>query len=162
MTIREGARVSYVGEFADYGLAIGDQGRVIASSGAASHVRWASGPCQGQMLLVPNDDLVEAARTGSLAESVDDSLSSGSLVHVAVRDTYDLEGPEGVLAALAEEGHLAALSDLAEEALESVSARLRTDPSMVEVLAALDPEEQDALVTRTAMSLLRDVVVGGE
>jgi len=158
--IREGARVSYVGESPT--LAIGDEGRVVAASGHASHVRWISGARTGSIDLVGNDDLVVATRTGTLADVVDDSLSSVALVHIAVRDTYDLEGPLGLLNAFSEDGHLASLSELAEDALESVSSRLRNDPTMAEVLARLDPEEQDAFVTLTANVLLRDVATGGD
>ena len=164
--IREGAKVSFVGEFADSGLAIGDQGLVIAASGHASHIRWTTGARVGQIDLVGNDDLVEATASrhveASLASEVDESLSDRAFSRVAVRDTYDLEGPEGVLAALAEEGHLASLTDVAEEALSTVASRLREDPVLTRVLATLDADEADAFISLASTALLRDAVLGGE
>lgn len=152
-TIRESAQVAYVGD-GDQGLGIGDRGRVIAASGSASHVLWSSGSRTGALLLVDNDDLVEMSRTQ--ASLTADSLSDGRLVAVAVRDTYDAFGAPGLLNALNEEGHLASFSAYAEEAMEAVSAKIRQDPSMVEALACLEPEEQDSFVAFTTAVLLRD------
>ena len=155
--IREGSKVSYVGDGVE-GLNVGDTGKVVAASGASSHVRWLTGARTGSVTLVEDLDLVVG---GKSAPSTYDGLDSGSLVSVAVRDTYDVSGPVGLLNALNEEGHLATFASYAENALESVAASITSDPSMREVLAHLDPDEQGAFVTLAASVLLRDAF-GGE
>ena len=148
--MREGARVSYVGE--DDGLAVGDQGRVLSASGAASHVRWTTGARTGEIVLVNDLDLVANRKP----EVTNDGLDAASLVTLAVRDTFDATGPVGLLNALNEEGHLATFSIYAEQALEFIAAAIRTDASMAEVLANLETEEQSAFISFTASILLRD------
>lgn len=153
--IREGKKVSYVGDGED-GVVIGDVGKVVADAGDASHVRWASGSREGQITLVPDLDLVVARATSHvLADSMETAL-----VSVAVRDVYDSAGEAGLLNALNDEGHLATFSQIAEEAQQIVATRLRTDPSMVEVLARLEPEEASEFITFTASVLLRDAFGG--
>lgn len=158
MTVRENAKVSYIGDGVG-GLALGDQGRVIADAGSAAHVLWTSGSLRGQMSLVGYEDLVEpTGRQASVVATVDDSLGDGPLVVTAVREVYDTFGPDGLLSALADEGHLASLASAAEEVFETVAGRVRSDPAFREVLARLDGEEQDAFVTHTTTALLRDAL----
>jgi hypothetical protein len=156
--IREGAKVSYVGD--DDDLAVGDRGKVISSAGAStSHVLWATGKRIGQITLVEDADLVSSPKHAAVSY---DGLDSGSLVTISVRDTYDSAGEVGLLNALNDEGHLASLSAIAEETVQIVASRLRSDPSMKEVLASLEPEEASEFVTFTASVLLRDAFGGVE
>lgn len=150
-TPREGQRVAFVGDPGD-GLQVGDRGKVLSCSEASAHVLWTSGAKAGEVLLVGTLDLVanqQAARTY-------DDLDSGSLVTIAVRDVYDGQGHVGLLNALNDEGHLATFASIAEEAMQTVAARIRQDPSIQEVLARLDPEEGAEFVSFTASILLRD------
>lgn len=153
--IREGSKVSYVGE--DSLLAVGDVGKVIASVGEGSHVLWATGACTGEIILVPDMDLVTGVKT-----VVTETIWDGPLVTVAVRDTFDMGGNAALLNALNEEGHLAAFSTFAEEALASVAAKIHTDPSMREALSHLEPEEQDEFISFAAAVLLRDAFGDGD
>jgi hypothetical protein len=98
---------------------------------------------------------LDVVASGHAARTYDD-LDSGVLVTIAVRDTFDSQGQVGLLNALNEEGHLATFASIAEEAMHTVAARLRQDPSITEVLAHLDPEEGAEFVSFTASILLRD------
>lgn len=149
--IREGKKVSFVGD-EDGGLKVGDRGRVLSASGDSSHVLWSTGARSGEVTLVPDLDLV----VGSQSQMAYEDTFSGSLVTIAVRDTFDAAGPVGLLNALNEEGHLATFAQYAEEALQSVAARITQDPSMREALSHLEPEEQGEFVTLAASVLLRD------
>lgn len=150
--IREGAKVSYVG-YPDQGLTVGDQGQVIASaSDRSSHVRWTTGESSGQVTLALNDDLVQI-----VAQREDDiDFASGSLVSLAVRDIYDEQGEVGLVNALAEAGHLTALSQIAAEASEWVQARVASDPSVADALVHLDATEQGEVLSYLTAALLRD------
>jgi hypothetical protein len=161
MSLHESQRVSYVGFPKTSGLGVGDEGVVLSVSGDAAHVRWASGARVGQIDLVDGIDLAprSAAKQAeaSLVHAFDDSLGYGPpVVHTAVRETFDETGPEGLFTALVNEGHLGALSSVAEEALGVVAARVREDEAMRQVLAGLEPEEGEALVALTASVVLRD------
>jgi len=148
--IREGAKVSYVG-YGEGGLAVGDQGKVVANAGSASHVRWSTGACVDQILLVRNEDLVQATAT---KDEID--FASAPLVAIAVRDVYDAGGEVGLLNALAEEGHLAGFTQIAEETLEWVQAQVAADPSVREALGHLEDQERTEMLSFMAVALLRD------
>lgn len=150
-TPREGQRVSYVGD-GDHGLQIGDRGKVLSSAESShSHVMWTTGARAGEVTIIRNFDLV----TSSTEPSYDD-LDAGSLVTIAVRDTFDSRGHVGLLNALNEEGHLSTFASIAEEAIQTVAASIRQDPSIQEVLAVLDPDEGDEFVAFASSVLLRD------
>lgn len=155
--MREGAKVSYVGE-GDDGLSVGDRGKVLSDERGSSQVLWSTGARTGSITLVEDLDLVVGAKTPPTYDGFD----APGLVSVAVRDTYDTQGPVGLLNALNEEGHLATFASYAEQALESVASQITADPSMREVLAHLEPEEQGSFVTLAASVLLRDAFGGGE
>lgn len=155
MIIREGAQVSYVG-YGETGLVVGDQGRVLAASGDASHVRWTSGARKDLVLLVPNEDLVQARA----AREVETDLGTGPLVAIAVRETYDDGGEIALFNEMAEAGHLAAFSQIAVEALEWVQGKIANDPSVAEVLGHLDPSEATDLLGFMTTALLRDAFSG--
>lgn len=159
-TPHEGQRVAYIGHPGEHG--IGDEGKVLSPAGSGCHVLWATGLRKGQIDLVPNADITPLAsrRTAEGFTGWDDALD-GPLVSVAVRDVYESEGDVGLLNALIEEGHVASLTEAAQEALETVAARIRTDASFRAVLAQLEPDEGDEFVTLTAATILRDSF-GGE
>lgn len=154
--IAEGARVQYVGD-GDGGLSIGDRGKVLSNAGSGSHVMWQSGQRRGDITLVANMDLVA---TNGAQITYDDSLETGQIVTFAVRDVYDHRGDVGLVNALNDEGHFATLGSIAEEALALVTARLREDASMREVLAQLDEDEGAEFISFTATVLLRDAFRG--
>lgn len=156
-TPREGQRVAFVGD-PEHGLQVDDRGKVLSSSEAASHVLWATGSRAGEVILVSNLDLVVSGH----APRTYDDLDGGRLVTIAVRDTFDRQGHVGLLNALNEEGHLATFASIAEEAMQTVAARIRQDPSITEVLANLDPEEGAEFVAFTASVLLRDAFGGDD
>lgn len=147
---REGQRVAFCGD-PDAGLQPGDRGKVLSSEGSASHVLWATGSRSGEILLVGNLDLVASHQTYAY-----DSLDSGVLVTIAVRDTFEDAGSPGLLNALNEEGHLTSFASIADEVMQAVAARIRQDPSIAEVLAVLDPEEGAEFVSLATSVLLRD------
>lgn len=150
----DGSRVSYVGD-GEHDLAIGDEGKVLSSGATGSHVMWTTGKRAGDVTLTLNWDLVVTK-----AATRNDSLDSGGLVTTAVRQVYERQGARGVLSALDSEGHLAPMVDLAETAIASLTATIRRDPSMREVLASLDEEEGSELVHLTAQALLREAFGG--
>lgn len=155
--MNEGQRVAYVGE--DTMVGVGALGKVLASAGSSQHVQWLEGDRAGQVDLVPNEDLVDhrtakqAAGT-SVAAEFEDALDVPAILSVAVRETYDNYGEEGLLNALDEAGHLATLSEYAGEAISHVAGRLRQDPDFSAVLGQLDEFEAESLLIRVAVNLL--------
>lgn len=158
--IAEGRRVTYTGAEDDLGLVVGDRGQVLSHAGSHAHVLWAGGARTGKVDLVDTEDLVEASapapRRRSAAAEISESLAYGTMLSVAVRDTYDEVGEAGLLNSLNESGHLGGMAEIAEDALRYVAGRVREDPAFGEVLGHLDPEEGDALVTLCASVVLRD------
>lgn len=155
--IVEGAKVTYAGDTDPYNE-VGSHGRVVALSGTAAHVQWTDGPKTGAVDLVEQFELVEdrGNSTQTVAASFDAALDMPDSAVVAVRDTYDELGEEGLLNALNEAGHLAMLSGYVEEAVNTLSARVREDISLGTVLAQLESDEADSLVGRVASVLLTD------
>jgi hypothetical protein len=149
--IAEGSTVSYVGFEVD-GMAVGDHGRVLSEGGSGSHVIWNTGDRKGEITLVPDTDLVQVQ---GARISYNDSLDGG-LITIAVRETYDSGGAVALLNALNDEGHLATFAQIAEEAMRLVTARIREDSSIREVLAFLDDDEGSDLVGLATTALLRD------
>lgn len=161
--IAEGKTVSYVGPLYADGPNVGDTGKVLAHAGDHSHVQWATGARTSQVDLVSGDDLVEASgpRARTAAAEISDSLAYGTMLTVAVRETYDEVGETGLLNSLNESGHLGGMGEIAEDALRYVASRVREDPAFSEVLGQLEADEADSLVTLTASVVLRDAF-GGE
>lgn len=145
---REGAKVSFVGsEYDGDRLTVGDTGKVLSNGGSASHVLWSTGEREGEITLTANGDLLsEGGQT----------VHHEALVSMAVRDVFDRRGHEGLLRVLANEGYLAAISPVAEEALGLVTARIREDAAVQEVLASLDEDEGEGFVSFAALAMLRD------
>ena len=153
----EGQRIAYAGEDDPFNE-VGSLGRVIAVSGTAAHVQWTSGPKTGQIDLVEQNDLVPDRPTVTAqASSFDMALDMVSPTDtIQVRATYDEQGEEGLVNALSETGHLAMFSEYVEDAISTLSSRLRQDPSLMTVLSELDSDEADGLVGRVAALLLTD------
>lgn len=158
MSLHDGVTVSYVGHSFD-GVALGDRGRVLSSSGDHAHVMWSTGARVNQVDLVHEDDLVVAGRKAAshtIEASVDDSLVTAPLTTVAVRAIYDGQGEAGLLNALSEAGLLGGLAQIAEDALMHVASRVREDEEISAVLAQLDSDEAESLVSLASVVLLRD------
>ena len=153
MSLIEGSKVSYIGDPTEE-LDIGDTGKLLVSDGHASHVRWLTGASEGEISLVPDDQLVMVAVEPR--SSYYDSLDGGRLVHVAIRNVFDRFGQVGLLNALNDEGHLSTFQPIAEEAIAMVASRIREDPSFVEVLGELDGDEGDEFVMYASFTLLKD------
>ena len=162
--LREGSTVSYVGYPRD-GVAIGDSGQVLSLSSPYCHVTWLSGSRVGQVDLLPEDDFVVLGRGGrqaTVSEALDDSLDLPHLSAQSARAVFDAEGPDGVLAALFEDGTLGSLSEAVEQAVGTVIESLRRDEGVVTVLSALDSDEADAVVLRATAMLFRDALGDGD
>ncbi len=153
----EGSKVVYIGE--DTMVGINTIGKVLASAGSSQHVQWVEGLRAGQIDLVPNEDVLPlrvAHEEGiSANRQFEDSLDTPSMMTVAVRDTYDDFGEDGLLNALSDSGHLATLTEYAGEAIGLVASRLRQDPSFSLVLDELDDHEAESLLVRVSVSLLQ-------
>lgn len=156
MSLPDGAKVAYIGVESD-GLSIGDQATVLEGGAYKSHVRWDSGAVAGSYSYIRNSDLVAGAslnHEASLVNAVD--MAGNRLVRFAVRETYDDGGPSAVLRSLRREGHGAFLDSLGEEVLRQVQAKVRNDPSVIEVLASLDDDEGDDFVRAVSLAVLQD------
>lgn len=156
--IVEGCKVTYAGDTDPYNE-VGAHGRVIALSGQAAHVQWTDGPKTGAIDLVDQYELIEdrsATGTQTVSASFDAALGIPDNSVVAVRDTYDELGEEGLLNALSEAGHLAVLSEYVEDCVGTLAARVREDQSLGTVLSQLEQDEADSLVGRVASVLLTD------
>lgn len=150
--MRDGAQVIFAG-YPTEGIDIGDTGVVFQAGTTGSHVRWKTGARKGQIDLVANDDLTV---NGTDRSVLDDSLEGGLTGRLEVRSVYERRGVVGVLNLMNEEGHLAAFDGYAEEALALIAARIRHDPSFIEVSSSLEPHETDELVEFATAQLLRD------
>lgn len=156
--IVEGQKVTYAGDTDPYNE-VGAHGKVVALSGTAAHVMWTDGPKTGAVDLVEQFELLpdrSAAFTQSVAASFDAALDLPDNSVVAVRDTYDEQGEEGLVTALNEAGHLAMLSAYVEEAASHLASRIREDPALGTVLSQLEADEADSLVGKVASVLLTD------
>lgn len=156
MSLREGAAVRYCGDIGEGRPSIGDLGQVLADAGTHAHVMWSTGSRTHQVDLVDVYELAPVASRMGSGVDISDSLNVGPMVSVAVRDTYEDNGPQGLLNALAEAGHLAGLADVADHALAAVSAQIRTDPVLGQVLASLDESESEEFLSLTALALMRE------
>ena len=157
--MNEGGLVAYCGD--DQMIGVGTLGRVLSSAGSYQHVMWTQGSRKDEVDLVPTEDIVPAQKqaprvAASVADQFSDSISDPGMVAIAVRETYEEHGEEGLVAALAEAGHLATYTGYAHEAIATVAARLREDPTFAHVLAQLDDFEAQSLLSRVAVSLLKE------
>lgn len=142
--LSEGARVSYQGQ----------DGRLLSISGDGGHVLLTSGRAAGSVEFVALATLAEA-EPSLIADALDapEALSS-----VAVRETVASAGEQGLVTALSESGVLDTLAAIGEEAFEFVASRVRVEPVIRPVMAALDTEEQDHFVALTSALILTSAV----
>ena len=156
--LAEGAVVSWVGSAHPGGVAVGDTGVVVSSSGACGHVQWSTGARVGQMDLIEEWDVVPVpttTRVHTVSSSLSDSLGVDT-VHTAARETFEDGGAAALLSVMHREGSLSCFAEIAEEALGFVATRLRNDAAFVHVLSALDESDAAAMVTLASSVLLRD------
>lgn len=156
----DGSRVAYTG--VGGGPLAGDEGAVLVTDGHAAHVQWKTGALAGQVTLVDTVDLVPlSARRGAVEAALDDSLEVAGVGTFTARQIYDDGGSEGLLNAMAEAGHLAAFTPIAEEALALVTGRLRACASIQQVVSHLEDDEADEVVRTAAAVLIRDAFTVG-
>lgn len=154
--LKEGGKTIYAGE--DLTIGQGSAGRVMVIVGSAAHVQWTDGPRQGQVDLIDLYDLSEPSTVASVrhvvASEFDQSLDMEVTGSVAIRQAMDVDGEDGVIAALSEQGQIAMLEPYAAQAVAHLSATLRADSELADLLGALDDFEQEAVLARLAASLL--------
>ncbi len=161
MTLREGALASYVGD--DPELEIGERCRVLSLEARHSHVKWMSGPREGTIEAVRNDELVADLMPARDLDSFTFEAKPNRLVTVASADVYERRGPEGLWAALRSAGHLEPVVEDATAKVASLVTRLRSDPAWTEVQAALgDAGEFERYVVRQALLTALRTVDGHE
>lgn len=150
----EGARIRYVGGPQGV-LRANDCGRLLSISGDGGHVLFSTGKAAGRVQYLPLAQLmaIEAAERSLLADSLD---APPPISVTAVRETVASSGEEGLIHALGEAGVLDDLATIAEEAADFVAGRVRSDPSLAPVMAVLDTEEQDQVVSLASALLLRN------
>lgn len=146
--MRDGSRVAYLGD--DH---LGEEGVVLDAGNTGSSVRWDR---TGEIALVANRLLAELQTRDPFQESFDDSLDTPGLTNFSVARTMQESGPRGVFASMAREGHIDLLADVAEEAIDFVTSRLRQDASFREVVRLMDDADGDAFIRYAAVSLLRE------
>lgn len=144
----DGQTVSYVGEPYGDTPTIGDIGIVVSAGHTASHVKWTTGPRKDTFTEMPHHEIVAATNL--------DPLHANTLVTFAVTEVHETRGILGIIASLSEEGHLGGFDQIAEDALAFVASRVRSDPSIQEVLASLPLEDGDDLVSVASVTLLAD------
>ena len=151
---REGSQVIYTGWHGKDGVDVGDIGKILSYSDKASHVLLTTGAASGKIMFLYNDDLVSKVSTSMM--EVDDSLDEGGFSTVAVRQTYDDFGVDGLLNALSAEGQLNTFEGIAEQTLQFVASQIRNDPAVRIALSQLDDDEANEFVNHATAVLLRD------
>lgn len=152
--MREGAKVAYTGA-EEGGLEVGDRGKVVSVDGNICHVLWTSGAKVHQ--ITPHYDSTLVTVTGASNDhGLDDSLEVGSLLTFSARNSFDAGGSVQVVSEMAEMGHLGTFSEIAEEALSLVAARVRQDPSFRMVTADLEEDEAEEVYRIASACLIRD------
>lgn len=155
--LREGQKVASLGSTL---IQAGSVGVVLAlADDRSAHVQWREGAQAGQVTLESDLDLSPLTQRESLLE---DSLDVGHLVTTSAREVYDDAGPAGLLNQMSEDGHLAAFSNIAEEAVAFISGRIRHDASFRAVCSQLEPEEGESLIRLASFALIRDAFTADE
>jgi hypothetical protein len=154
----DGSPVSFIG-LPGSGLAIGDRGQVLCTTGRGAHVKWASGQRAGAVTLEDVDDLVPAARhtaVGSAAPAASDALDEvGVPSHLGLAHLCALRGPDAVLTAIAST-HAQELAKVAREVRNYAEERVAASPGIGQVIAQLDEEEGAELVRLATIAIIRD------
>jgi hypothetical protein len=154
--IQDGCQVAYTG-LGDQELAFDDHGRVLVVSGSAAHVQWKTGSLAGRVTLVDAGDLTAlGGRQQAVEAALDDSLEVAGLGTFTARQIYEDGGPEALLNAMVDSGHLSVFGSIAEEALVLVEGRIRASADFRTVTSHLDEAEADELVRMASAALIRD------
>lgn len=154
--LREGSRVSYVGD-GDDGRALGERGQILAITGRSGHVKWADSTITLVDLedVAPLSSITGAARAVTATDDLADSLDVGPIQAIGMRGLFETVGCNGVLSELTATGQLTGFPTIAEEARLYAEGRVRQDPDLSRVIAQLDPEEGDELISVATLVLLR-------
>jgi hypothetical protein len=155
--MRNGDKVVYVGPENDE-VSYGVHGQVLSCTAAYAHVQWQEGNVTGKVGLYMAEDLnVASDIRNAVTASLDDSLEVGSLTSLSsAREAYEETGGQGLVSHLASVGYLAGYSQVAEEALQLITAQLQQDPVLHQLTASMDPEEADEVFRTAAHMLLSD------
>lgn len=168
--MRDGDEVVYAGGEQD--VPSGTRGHVLSCTSAYAHVQWREGSVRGQVGLYSVEDLTvsrpdvfitdslminKGATISAVSASLDDSLEVGTLDTLAsVQAAYEETGGEGLVSHLASAGYLDGYSQVAEEALQLITAQLRLDPVLRQLTSSMDPEEAEDVYRVAARTLLSD------
>lgn len=153
----DGQGVTYAGSPREL-LSPGDEGKILAISPTYAHVKWATGAARNQVTICDPDDLVSSARRDEVTASLDDSLEFGGVTVTSAVEDFEEDGALGVVASLSERGYLAPMSDAADEAIALVSARVRQDQGVRQVLAGLDDDSGELVIRQAAAVILREAL----
>lgn len=156
---REGQAISFIGdEQAHPPVPLGAHGRLLAfASHTHGHVQWIDGPRCGQVDVVGLDDVAPAPkRYQASRDGLEDSLEVGPISATGARDVFDVEGPAGLLTMMASSGRLSGFDSLADDVLTHTEGLIRQEASVRDVLAELDDQDGDELVSLASRVLLRD------
>jgi len=156
----EGQLVTSVGDGSD-GVPLGTHGRILALAGIeAGHVQWLSGHLAGRVDFVASldDALAPASRKVTAAyaaqDGLEDSLEVGPVSKTGAAYLMATSGPGSVIQQLVSTGAFADASELGEEALAFVEARLRHSAALQPHLAELDEEDRETVLRLASRDLL--------
>lgn len=156
--LTDGQPVTYVGLDPNR---IGDRGRVLQSEASGAHVLWQTGSLVNQIVYTDDMDIAPVGRVVA-SDSLDDSLEYGIVSTSAVRQAMDDGGEVAVLNFMSEHGHLAGFQQIAEEALQFIASRIRSDEQMRAITAQLEDDEAEALISLASHVLVRDAFTDEE
>lgn len=152
----DGCRVMYTGANIQDGPQLTDEGAVLIMGERSAHVQWRTGSLAERVSLVDVRDLMSMEARRGVEDALDDSLEVSGLGTFTARQIFDEAGPEGLLNALVDSGHLASFTPIAEEALALVTGRLRASMAQQGMTAHLDDSEVEEVVRTAAAALIRD------
>lgn len=157
MSLREGAFASWIGDDPD--LEIGERCRVVSQDRTHSHVKWVTGSKTGQFELVANDDLVADREPARDLDAFTFETHTGHLVQVACLEVLDRGGEKALWTALQREGHFRPVAETATAQVNELVARLRSDPSWVEVQSTIgdDPRFERHALRQLLLAALETV-----
>jgi hypothetical protein len=149
ISLREGDTVSFVGDGMD-GIVPATGTLLAFASISAAHVKWSTGPRRGEIDICGIYDLLPAASAAALESA---AVAAGTM---PVRRVYAAEGETGVVNYLSHTAHVAAWSQIARDAHEFVTDRLKADSSLDRVWEELEPAQVSDVARLAAAALLRD------
>lgn len=150
MFLHDGQKVAFAGDPTDGSPALGDEGIVVSAGNTASHVKWLTGACAGEFTETSHYEI------SAIAGSHDTDMMASSLISFSAREVRAMSGSRGLLDRLNAEGHLGSFEAIAGEAARVAGSLIRSDPSIVEVIAQLDADDADDFVSLAVVTLLQD------